>query len=150
MAIYIPTSYRTTDPVSACPPCNGGQREPCPTPGFISGSCGNCHQQVLLAFFYLGQLRCWTMGDRTCNPNACCPIIDFNPWPDLRSGLWVSSVVVPIYLDCAVGGPQAATATVGFSGNGITLPKTTGASAICGTTQVATLTVFDDGSFAFA
>jgi hypothetical protein len=71
----------------------------------------------------------------------------FDPWPAIRSGLWVSSTVIPVYTECPSGGPQATTLQVVMSPALLSKPITTGTALTCGVTLVATITVFDDGTF---
>jgi hypothetical protein len=73
-----------------------------------------------------------------------------DPWPDLRAGLWTSSIAVPIYLDCPEGRRYAIPLTVTFRPPATNRVLLSGSSAICGTTQVALLTVFDDGTYTLA
>lgn len=120
---------------------------PCPVPATIEAGCGGCTQQVLLAIRYLGVLRCWTPADGSCSQVGCCPQLVFDPWPDLRAGLWTSSIAVPIYLDCPVGRRFTTYLLVTFRSPLSRRILLTGTSSTCGSTQVATLTVFDDSTY---
>jgi hypothetical protein len=146
MALWIPAAIRTTDPPGACRPCTSPQRLLCPDPITVIGGCGTCAQRPLLAISYLGTLRCWSTADGHCNPNACCPWMTFDPWTGLRLGHWSSSIVIPVYLDCP-SGAQATTVRATTFTTTLQHSVTTGTGTVCGTTQVATLTVFDDGSY---
>jgi hypothetical protein len=116
----------------------------------IRVGCGNCNVRTLLAYRFLGTLTCWQPSDGNCNPNACCPWMTFDPWPAFRSGLWVSSTVIPVYTECPSGGPQSTTLQVVMSPALRSKPITTGTAPSCGVTQVGTITVFDDGTFTLA
>ena len=148
MALRIIGPIKISDPVGGCRPCSSTQQAVCPLPLTLYVGCQNCFQTLRLALRYLGVLRCWQDGDGHCNPNACCPWMQVNPWPDLRAGAWLSSTVIQIYADCPSGGPQATTLSLQLGEVATSRPITTGGSPICGTTQVATVTVFDDGTFA--
>lgn len=150
MALWITGPIRTSDPVGGCRPCTPTQRAVCPLPLTFSVSCENCGQTLLLAVRYLGVLRCWQPSDGHCNPNGCCPGMQVNPWPDLRAGAWLSSTVITLYADCPAGVPQATTLALQLGEVATARAITTGGSPVCGSTQVATVTVFDDGTIAVA
>ena len=147
MAIWFLSPTKTTAPAAGCRGCTSTQNIVCPDPISLRVLCESCTGNTLLAYRYLGTLRCWQPSDGHCNPNVCCPWMTFDPWIGLRSGLWVSSTVIPVYADCSAGGPQASSIRVNLYPVSVFKPITTGTSSVCGSTQVATITVFDDGTF---
>ena len=149
MAVWFLGPMKTTAPAAGCRGCSSTQPTRCPDRLTLTVGCGNCNQATLLAYRYLGVLTCWPGIDH-CNPNVCCPTMTLDPWGDFRNGLWVSSTVIQVYAECGNGGPQATTLQVGMFPVTVSKPITTGTSLICGVTQVATITVFDDGTFAVA
>lgn len=70
----------------------------------------------------------------------------------LDDGAWASSVVI----DCAAGwyipagGSGSATLTVKYRGDTQTKTVSPGSQSSCATTGVATITVYDDGTFSLA
>jgi len=150
MAVWFLGPTKTTAPAAGCRGCTSEQNIVCPDELMIRVGCGNCVATSRLSYRYLGVLTCWQPSDGHCNPNLCCPWMRLDPWVGFRSGLWVSSTVIPVYVDCPNGGPQASTLIVNMFPASRSKAITMGAASGCGVTQVATITVFDDGTYTLA